>query len=46
MTQDKLSASLTVAVPAATVFGVLTDPASTSRSTAPAGSRSRSTGRR
>ena len=46
--EDNVSATLTVAVPAARVFAVLADPDRRPilRSTAPAGSRKLSTGRR
>ena len=43
---DDVSATLTVAVPAARVFAVLADPTTHLRSTAPAGFRKLSTGRR
>jgi hypothetical protein len=44
--QDSVSATLAVAAPAARVFAVLADPATTLRSTVPAGFGKLSTGRR
>ncbi|MET7621760.1 hypothetical protein [Streptomyces sp. NPDC005408] len=46
MDQENVSATLTVAVPAARVFAVLADPTTHSAIDAPAGFRNLSTGRR
>jgi uncharacterized protein YndB with AHSA1/START domain len=46
MDQENVSATLTVAVPAARVFAVLADPVTMLRSTARAGFRNLPTGRR
>lgn len=46
LVEDAMSATLTIARPAAEVFAALADPTTTPRSTAPAGSGTPATGRR